>query len=434
MAVQISLASLAESPLTYRHFRVVEKDGKVVSTEPVSAEKLPQWAKDVSRERFKWPDANSLAVPFFAAPIPFVIPPAKGSDEPFYNHNHCPALTWCDNGDLLAIWFSTKSEEGVEMTILASRLRAGAATWDPASEFFKATNRNMTGSSLFNDGKGTLYHFNGMGPEGVRSWDKLALLMRTSTDNGVTWSVARPISSGGTYALRHQVIAGTLMTQDGTFIQPCDGHWSMTGPSAIHISRDRGLSWRDAGGDIRGIHAGVTDLMDERLLAFGRGQLIDGRMPQSASVDMGKTWTYKASPFPPISGGQRLVLKRLKEGALLLVSFTSPMMEKKQEGMTFTDKNGREFTGYGMFAAISFDDGETWPVRKLLTPGKGEYDGGAWTGRFTTSWTEAESGGYLAATQTPDNMIHLVSSRLHYCFNVAWIKEPNENSKGTENR
>ena len=31
--------------------------------------------------------------------------------------------------------------------------------------------------------------------------------------------------------------------------------------------------------------------------------------------------------------------------------------------------------------------------------------------------------GYLAITQTPDGVIHLISSRLHYRFNLAWLKE-----------
>ncbi|MBM3493037.1 MAG: hypothetical protein FJX72_01750 [Armatimonadetes bacterium] len=32
-------------------------------------------------------------------------------------------------------------------------------------------------------------------------------------------------------------------------------------------------------------------------------------------------------------------------------------------------------------------------------------------------------GGYLAATQTPDGVIHLISSRLHYRFNLGWLKQ-----------
>lgn len=49
--------------------------------------------------------------------------------------------------------------------------------------------------------------------------------------------------------------------------------------------------------------------------------------------------------------------------------------------MTFTDHKGNEYTGYGMYAALSFDEGKTWPVKRLLTDGKKRFmDGGAWTG------------------------------------------------------
>jgi hypothetical protein len=75
-----------------------------------------------------------------------------------------------------------------------------------------------------------------------------------------------------------------------------------------------------------------------------------------------------------------------------------------------------------MFAAISYDEGKTWPVRKLMTPGEGEFDGGAWTRTFKTDATHAEPRGYLAATQSPDNVIHLISSILHYRFNLEWLE------------
>ncbi len=42
-------------------------------------------------------------------------------------------------------------------------------------------------------------------------------------------------------------------------------------------------------------------------MAFGRTNNINGFMPKSISRDMGKTWTYSAGEFPPISSGQRLV-------------------------------------------------------------------------------------------------------------------------------
>merc|ERR1711964_373280 len=81
-----------------------------------------------------------------------------------------------------------------------------------------------------------------------------------------------------------------------------------------------GKTWKVSGVAIAGIHAGVAQLKDDRLMSFGCGNNIDGKMPRSISSDMGETWTYSASTFPPIGGGQRLVLMRLEEGPLFFAS------------------------------------------------------------------------------------------------------------------
>ncbi|MDH3584170.1 MAG: glycoside hydrolase [Phycisphaerae bacterium] len=435
VAVCISSQSLFANNehMTYRRFDAVDRDGRVTEIAPAPSPTVPRWARDVSQKRFDW-TTQTRNDPFFAKPIPFVLPP-EDEKEPFYKHNHQPSITWLLNGDLLAIWYSTRSETGPILTVLASRLRPGKGTWEPSSEFFKAPDRNMHGSSIFHDGRGKTYHFNGMAPRGATGWKKLALLMRTSNDNGVMWTPPRAIDDR--LIARHQVISGTFMTKGGALIQNCDAVPGVNGGTALHISFDGGRTWTDPGegkpgpifteggkgqGTIAGIHAKVVELGDGRLLAFGRGDTINGRMPMSISADLGKTWTYKASSFPPIGGGQRLVLKRLLEGPLLFVSFTSGKRAKPESsGMTFTDRKGKTFTGHGMYAAVSFDDGKTWPVRKLLTPGEGEFNGGAWTQQFTATPTRAEHAGYLASTQTPDGVIHLISSRLHYRFNLPWL-------------
>jgi len=280
-----------------------------------------------------------------------------------------------------------------------------------------------------------IYHINGMGPLGGRGWAKLALLQRVSRDNGVTWS--EPVAIGPQYKTRHQVISGTLLTSSGDLLQCCDADPGPNGGTAVHISADGGRTWVDHGvggspsefvaggrglGTVAGIHASIAELSDGRLLALGRGDTIDGRMPQSLSSDGGKTWEYAASPFPPIGGGQRLILRRLTEGPLLLVSFTSgDRSQPEAKPMEFIDQSGAAFMGNGMFAAVSFDDGATWPLRKLLTPGAGTWDGGAHTKEFTATPTRAEHAGYLASTQTPDHTIHLISSRLHYRLNLEWL-------------
>ena len=92
--------------------------------------------------------------------------------------------------------------------------------------------------------------------------------------------------------------------------------------------------------------------------------------------------------------------------------------------MIFIDEAGQSSKGYGLYAALSFDEGQTWPVKKLLTDGQSRFlDGGAWTGFFEMDATHAEPRGYLAATQTPDNVIHLISSQQHYRFTLPWLLE-----------
>lgn len=387
--------------------------------------------------------ANALdkKKPFFLSPIPFVIPPAASSGVPFYKHNHQPSITWCDNGDLIAAWFSANEENGRGMVVLSSRLRSGESQWEKASLFFKVPDRNMTGTSLFNNGKGTLYHFNGV--EAAGDWQNLMMVMRTSTDNGLTWS--KPHIIAPEHSKRHQVISGTSQTPEGWMIQACDAGPGSHDGAAIHISKDNGKTWEDpwngsslpdfeeggSGSTIAGIHAGIVSLKDGTLMALGRGNSLTDkqgrkRMPMSLSTDMGKTWHYRASEFPPIDGGQRLVLMRLNEGPLLLVSFTDhPQRTPEAErGMDFTDRKGHTYKGYGIYAAVSYDEGKTWPVKRLLTDGNKHFlNGGAWTGFFTMDATHAEPRGYLAGTQSPDNTIHIVSSRLHYRFNLAWLEE-----------
>jgi hypothetical protein len=220
--------------------------GELPATAGLDRPAPARYAREVCQRPICWQRVDK---PVFYGPMPYIHRPDDGT--PFYQHYHCPSIVWCDNGDLLAIWFFCQTEAGREMTILASRLRAGAQEWDKPSEFFSVADRNTTGSSL-----------------------------HISYDEGRTW-----------------IDYGHGMP-DPVFEEGRSGGW------------------------IAGIHAGVAALDDGRLLALGRGNSIGGRMPMSLSADGGRIWTYHASSFAPISSGQRLVLKRLMEGPLLLISFT----------------------------------------------------------------------------------------------------------------
>lgn len=386
-----------------------------------------QWQRNVSQAASDWRSSVDMSKPYFAEPRQFVKIPDSLRDGPLYvEHNHDPALAWCTNGDLLAIWYSTCTEKGRELAIAASRLRSSAKEWDDADLFWDVAGRNDHAPAMFTASDGTMFHFNGLGV--AEGWGELAIVLRTSRDNGVTWSEPRIIAPQ--HGSRNQPIASVFANSAGTIYLPCDAVPGGAGGTVLHASRDNGATWSElsegqskptfskgqSGAWIAGIHAGVAEALPSKLVAAGRGDDIDNRMPWSVSTDDGRTWSYSATPFPPIAGGQRLVLRRLKEGPLLLVSFTP--------GSIFSDQSGKKFEGKGMFAALSYDDGKTWPSRKLLTDGnRRELDGFAWTGKFVMDAAHAEPKGYLTAVQAPDGMIHLISSGLHYQFNLKWLEQ-----------
>jgi len=370
------LSTLPEDKHWLLGFRVVQ--GEAPAGKPLKAEQEHLNAQNVSQKKFDW-EANKKRGPYFAEPLKYVLKPDDPAKEMFLFHNHVPTVTWCDNGDILAAWFSCARERGRDLGIVATRFRRNAGQWDKASAFFNARDRNMHGTGLFNTGDGKLIHLNGLGTDGW--WSKLAMTRRYSADNGATWTKPELVDPVHGNYIAHM---GISRLQDGKIIFPCDGH----GGTGLYMSPDNGETWqiitsnaRD--GHIMGSHAGAAQLDDGSIYALGRGKQIDGKMPVSHSFDGGKTWKYYASPFPRVSGGQRPILMKLNEGALFAVGFTDTadfqkvevnrprprMMSKK--GIVIKDAAGKDRTIYGMFAAASLDDGKTWPytwhVRRART-------------------------------------------------------------------
>jgi hypothetical protein len=110
------------------------------------------------------------------------------------------------------------------------------------------------------------------------------------------------------------------------------------------------------------------------------------------------------------------VLLRLREGPLFFASFARDMQ--------IEDKSGSSRPVSGLYGAISYDDGETWQFRRLISddgPGREVTmtDGIP----FTLSASNAEPGGYLSVCQDSHGVINLISSRNHYAFNLAWLRE-----------
>ena len=93
--------------------------------------------------------------------------------------------------------------------------------------------------------------------------------------------------------------------------------------------------------------------------------------------------------------------------------------------MPIVDASGNERRVTGLFGVLSYNDGETWESTRLITDDGEDREIETMDGRpFTMGLNSAEPGGYLAVCQgKPNGIIHLISSRLHYRFNLAWLEE-----------
>ncbi len=413
------MAALPEDKHWQMGFRVALgtiPDSKPLPMSPPPLNQLEVIDRD-GTEVAKGPDDDR---PCFKGPRKFVRIPTPANGPVFAGHNHDPAIVECPNGDLLAVWYTCVAEKGREMAQAASRLVWAAKEWQPASPFWDVPDRNDHAPALWFDGKDTIYHFTAMSYAGGHS--RAVVLMRTSKDSGATWSSARIIVPE--YTSGRMPSEPVFRMNDSAIALAADHSGPWGNGSDLWVSGDEGLTWANPGGHVAGIHAGVAQLKDGRLIGFGReGEMATDKgkremssLPMSISDDAGKSYTWHETEFPPIGGGQRLVLLRLKEGPILLASFANT-------GTEITDSTGTRRTVRGLYAAVSEDGGKTWPYKRLVTddgPGSQvECTGG---GLFIMSGRNAEYRGYLAVCQSADGLIHLISSRQHYAFNLAWLR------------
>jgi formylglycine-generating enzyme required for sulfatase activity len=415
------MSTLPEDKTFMIGFRVVI--GDMPETLPLPSQEPWAFQKNVSQvvpsDISKGPDA---AKPYFRGPLTFMKIKKNSFGPLFDRHNHQPAITDCPNGDLLTTWYTCVSERGRELAMAASRLPYGSQVWQDASPFFEAADRNDHGNALMYDGDRTIYHFVGL--SNASTWGPLDIVMRKSIDNGATWTRGQLIT--GEHQRRSQVIESAFITREGYFVLPCDASPSSSGGTAIHISKDNGATWNDPGGTIAGIHAGVAQLDDGRLIAFGRGDniknVVNGVeqqcMPRSISNDMGKTWEYSPTEFPSVGGGKRLTLIKLQEGPLLMCAFANG-----QPPVYVTDVSGKKREVSGIFAALSYDGGQTWPDIRLITDDGPDREFIS-TDRsvFTMGLNSAEPKGYFSICQAKNGLIHLISSKNLYTFNLKWAQ------------
>ncbi len=400
---------------------------RIVQAEPPQTQPLPFTPElplsGVKQTPADWSLAPNPRVPYFKARVIIPSPPdltsyqqcaAVGFSRAMQGKVHSGGITFCPNGDLLAISFSSsldKSESAPNTCMVATRLRHGAGEWDMPELFYKIPGLNDQSGLLWND-HGTIWFFGG-----GRDLGDVPFRFTQSKDSGATWSELQPaVIIGKTGAFVAQPITSAFRGPDGTIYVGCDAKGAH---SLLWASHDEGKTWQDTGGRTAGRHTTFVLLNDGRLLGMGgKDSSIEQYMPRCFSSDFGQTWTpAEKTPFAALGSNQRPKILRLASGKLFFAGdfqnirmFTSPPPEDIKER--------------GSYVALSDDEGKTWKIKKLAlaTPHNGWRGVEQHTGKPQHGFGTL---GYCDAVQTPDGLIHLMTSKgspsMHFAMNEAWI-------------
>ena len=126
-----------------------------------------------------------------------------------------------------------------------------------------------------------------------------------------------------------------------------------------------------------------------------------------------------------------MVSLRLQEGPIIVVSFANPnsTVGRNARGQdnalpaVIDTKSGRQI--FGLYVALSNDEASTWESIRVVSDGRPAHNVETTDGHlFSMDETHGETQGYLSAIQDPrTGIVHFISSRQHYQFDLSWIQE-----------
>ncbi|HUR59684.1 MAG TPA: sialidase family protein [Opitutaceae bacterium] len=236
-----------------------------------------------------------------------------------YPSCHASTIVETASGQLIAAWFGGTAEKNPDVGIWVARWENGA--WSPNVEVANGVQadgkRHPTWNPvLFQPQGGALMLFYKVGPSPQTWWGEL----RTSTDDGKTWSAACRLPEGILGPIKNkpvQLADGTILSPTSTETDERPSKWR------VHFERssDGGKTWTatpmlNDGVDLAAIQPSILLHGSAKLEAVGRTR--QGRVFQTWSDDDGKTWSeLTLLEVPNPSSGTDAVT--LKDGRHLLV-------------------------------------------------------------------------------------------------------------------
>jgi sialidase-1 len=288
-----------------------------------------------------------------------------------------PSLLATPKGTLLAVCegrkFTCMDESPTDLVM--KRSLDGGKTWLPLQVVVKAVPEAAMDSCLLIDSKtGNVIMVYDLWPEYVKdTWpadykrnpglgrDSVTAWITTSSDEGATWSTPVDITAMTKKPAWSNFIHGPgvgLQMRSGRIVIPCCyqmGAWR----NFVIYSDDVGKTWHLSDNEIGpGVdESQVVERSDGSLLLNMRSSRGKGCRAVSTSKDGGKTWSElvdcPALPEP------------VCQGSILRYSWADG---KGRSRILFANPGTTKARDTGT-VRLSYDEGETWPVAKVIQPG-----------------------------------------------------------------
>lgn len=302
--------------------------------------------------------------------------------DPPFRECHASTLVELEPGQIMIAWFGGSREGGKDVEIWASLLNHTifSKPVSVANGIINDTLRYATWNPvLFKERGGILYLFYKAGPSPGEWWG----MVKSSTDNGRSWSVAKRLPGGILGPIKNK----PFQMDDGSILLPSSTESKRGWRAHIERSTDRGLTWNFIPVDT----AGILDVIQPSIIKFSDGRLQvlcrskQGWVMQASSHDKGKTW-----------------------GKLTRTSLTNP-----NSGIdAITLQNGLQLIVYNK----DVPGPDSWGGREKLHVAVSK-DGTSWSDIVLLENESKKEFSYPAVIQTRDGRVHI-----SYTYNRKNIK------------
>lgn len=321
-----------------------------------------------------------------------------------------PAVITAKDGTIVAVTDKRKYNEGdlpQDIDIVCNRSTDGGHTWSEPYTIAQGTGVNHgfgdCALAWSNDNNGLIAVFVG----GVGLWNStpsnpIRSYKSYSYDNGQTWTEPEDITN---FIFGDNCIYPSQTTWRASFFGSGNGLLTSTGRimfvAAIRegsaqslnnyavYSDDNGATWHVSGrASVGGDEAKVTELVDGRILMSIRHA---GKRWYNISEDGGETWQPTTSIWnditAPACNGD-------------LIRYTSVNQGFNKNRLLHSVPYGSQRTNVTVY--ISYDEGETWPVKKTIVPYSSAYSSlcilpDGTIGLYVEENPNGEIGNYLTA-------------------------------------